>query len=104
MHIMRRRGWEIVGATGHAGGRCCAAAAAPLAAAPRCRLAPRCSLRPGRTADRKPEIYPPGRALTAEKYATTYNNYYEFSDSKDIWQAAQDLKQRPWSDQPGRRW
>jgi sulfoxide reductase catalytic subunit YedY len=41
--------------------------------------------------------YKPGRAITEEKYATTYNNYYEFDDSKDIWRAAQKLKQRPWS-------
>ena len=37
-----------------------------------------------------------GRELTAEKYATTYNNYYEFSDGKDLWESAQSLKQRPW--------
>ena len=41
--------------------------------------------------------YPPGRDLTPEKDATTYNNYYEFSESKNLWQAAQALKQRPWS-------
>jgi methionine sulfoxide reductase catalytic subunit len=37
------------------------------------------------------------RALTAEKVATTYNNYYEFSDDKNLWREAQALHQRPWS-------
>ncbi len=41
--------------------------------------------------------YDPGRAITAEKNAETYNNYYEFSEDKDLWRAAQSLKQRPWS-------
>ena len=41
--------------------------------------------------------YPAGRALTAEKAATTYNNYYEIATIKDIWQAAQAIPQRPWS-------
>jgi sulfoxide reductase catalytic subunit YedY len=39
----------------------------------------------------------PGRAVTEEKYATTYNNYYEFSDGKNLWRDAQALKQRPWT-------
>ena len=37
------------------------------------------------------------RALTAEKDATTYNNYYEFGTSKNIWRAAQALPVKPWS-------
>jgi methionine sulfoxide reductase catalytic subunit len=41
--------------------------------------------------------YPAGRPLTEEKYATTYNNYYEFSENKDLWRDAQALKQRPWT-------
>lgn len=40
--------------------------------------------------------YQAGRAITEEQYATTYNNYYEFDEDKNIWQAAQKLKQRPW--------
>ena len=36
------------------------------------------------------------RELTAEKEATTYNNYYEFGSSKNIWQKAQALPIRPW--------
>ena len=46
--------------------------------------------------ERNPK-YVAGRAITPEKYATTYNNYYEFSDGKDLWEAAQALKQRPWT-------
>ena len=41
--------------------------------------------------------YVAGRDITAEKYSTTYNNYYEFSDGKNLWQDAQVLKQRPWT-------
>ena len=41
--------------------------------------------------------YTSGRAITEEKYATTYNNYYEFGESKNIWGDAQNLKTRPWS-------
>lgn len=36
------------------------------------------------------------RPLTEEKYATTYNNFYEFGSQKDIAAAAQALKLRPW--------
>jgi methionine sulfoxide reductase catalytic subunit len=41
--------------------------------------------------------YDPGRALTAEKEATTYNNYYEFGLSKSVYDAAAALKVDPWS-------
>ena len=41
--------------------------------------------------------YEPGRAITDEKYSTTYNNYYEFTTDKDLWRDAQALKQRPWT-------
>lgn len=36
------------------------------------------------------------REITDEKLATTYNNYYEFGSSKNIWQKAQALPLRPW--------
>lgn len=42
-------------------------------------------------------LYPPGRPLTAERAATTYNNFYEFSEGKDLWRAAQKMPQSPWS-------
>jgi sulfoxide reductase catalytic subunit YedY len=41
--------------------------------------------------------FKPGRALTAEKVAETYNNFYEFSTDKDLWEMAKAFPQRPWS-------
>jgi len=35
--------------------------------------------------------------ITAEKLATTYNNYYEFGTDKSIWRDAQKLALRPWT-------
>ncbi|UYN96727.1 MAG: protein-methionine-sulfoxide reductase catalytic subunit MsrP [Enhydrobacter sp.] len=35
--------------------------------------------------------------VTAEKLATTYNNFYEFGGDKSIWRAAQKLPIRPWT-------
>lgn len=37
------------------------------------------------------------RPLTDEELATTYNNFYEFGSSKNIWREAQDLPIRPWT-------
>ena len=36
------------------------------------------------------------REITSERVATTYNNFYEFGSSKNVWQAAQRLAIRPW--------
>ncbi len=41
--------------------------------------------------------YPHVRAITAEREATTYNNFYEFGTDKGIHRAAQRLRQRPWT-------
>jgi sulfoxide reductase catalytic subunit YedY len=35
--------------------------------------------------------------MTAEKQATTYNNFYEFGTDKSIWRDAQKLEVRPWT-------
>ena len=35
--------------------------------------------------------------VTAERQATTYNNYYEFGTDKSIWREAQKLPLRPWT-------
>jgi len=91
MHIARRRGWEIpesrvtpeatmLNRRGlmAAAGALSIAGALPAHAAPNPKFAP-------------------GRALTDEKYATSYNNYYEFNDSKNVVAQAQALKQRPWT-------
>ncbi|WP_375594388.1 protein-methionine-sulfoxide reductase catalytic subunit MsrP [Algihabitans albus] len=37
------------------------------------------------------------REITEERLAITYNNFYEFGSSKNIWQRAQDLPIRPWT-------
>ncbi len=42
------------------------------------------------------EKYTVDRALTSEKDATTYNNFYEFGSHKQISKAAQRLETRPW--------
>jgi sulfoxide reductase catalytic subunit YedY len=39
----------------------------------------------------------PGRTLTPEEVASTYNNFYEFGSHKRIARAAQKLKIRPWT-------
>ena len=41
--------------------------------------------------------YTVDRALTVEKDATTYNNFYEFGTDKSIYRAAQKLNTSPWS-------
>ena len=47
-------------------------------------------------APRNPE-YKTDRPITAERIATGYNNYYEFTEVKDqVWKLAQDFKPRPW--------
>lgn len=51
---------------------------------------------PSEAAPRNP-AYQPGRALSAEHDAETYNNYYEFSTNKNLWQSAQALKMQPWT-------
>ena len=43
------------------------------------------------------EKYALDRPLTDAKYSTTYNNFYEYGTDKDIVQAAQQLKVRPWT-------
>ena len=41
--------------------------------------------------------FDPGRPLTPKKNVETYNNFYEFGLSKDIWRAAQKLPTEPWT-------
>jgi methionine sulfoxide reductase catalytic subunit len=111
MHIMRRRGWEIperlatpeglvrrrgalAGAAALTAGAVVARSAFAAADAPAGAAPGGGPL--GATGPRN-DKYVPGRAITEEKYATTYNNYYEVDDGKVLWQAAQKIKQRPWS-------
>lgn len=38
-----------------------------------------------------------GRPITEQKYASSYNNYYEFGGTKNIWPVAQKLPTDPWT-------
>jgi sulfoxide reductase catalytic subunit YedY len=109
MLIKRRRGWEIaerlatpeavvLGRRGLVAGALAAGLATPAAA--QWNLfgggkTKAVTLKP-LEAKRNPR-YVGGRDLTPEKDATTYNNYYEFSEDKDLWQAAQALPTSPWT-------
>lgn len=96
MRIRTRRGWEIPEArvTPEAavlGRRAALAAGAGLLAPPAAGQGP-----DPFAAMRNPR-FRPERAITPEREATTFNNYYEFGSHKNIWQAAQRLPQRPWT-------
>jgi sulfoxide reductase catalytic subunit YedY len=54
---------------------------------------PSAGLYPARHDDK----YTLDRPVTDPKYSTTYNNFYEYGTDKDIVQAAQQLKIRPWT-------
>ena len=118
MLIRRRRGWEIAEsrvtdeALAIAGRRklLAAAAAGGVALATRPARA-QWSLfglggKPAAPAEAQPlrpltaphnDRYQPGRAVTDAKWAESYNNYYEFSDDKDLADIAQSMKLDPWS-------
>ncbi len=42
-------------------------------------------------------LYKVKRAITKERLATTYTNFYEFGSSKNIWRRAAMLKTSPWN-------
>ncbi len=91
MHIVRRRGWELPERL---------VTPAALVLGRRTALSGIGALAVAATASAAPEVNPKyvaGRDLTPEKYAETYNNYYEFSESKNLWQSTQSMKQHPWS-------
>jgi sulfoxide reductase catalytic subunit YedY len=110
MLVRRRRGWEIaerlatpeavvLGRRAVVAGALAAGIATPAAA--QWNLfggggkAKAATLKP-LEAKRNPR-YDGGRPMTPEKDATTYNNFYEFSEDKDLWQAAQALPTAPWT-------
>src|SRR5690606_28932221 len=117
MLIRRRRGWEIPEAQATpetlflnrrrllksaAAGGLLLGSGALLAA---CDEAPAETAQGPAGEDPSARLYPVARnerysvdsPITDEKLATTYNNYYEFGTSKDIWQKAQALPVRPWT-------
>jgi methionine sulfoxide reductase catalytic subunit len=94
MHVRRRHGWELsehlVSPEALVLGRRAALAGAGSVAL----AAP--ALAQGAPEPARNPKYVAGRDITPEKYATTYNNYYEFSEGKNLWEAAQVMKPRPW--------
>jgi sulfoxide reductase catalytic subunit YedY len=109
MLIKRRRGWEMAerNATPEsvfldrrnlikaAGLGSVLAAAAPFAhalGADTPEADPSAGLYPAK----RNEAYTLDRPVTDARYSTTYNNFYEFGQDKDIAEEAQALKLRPW--------
>jgi sulfoxide reductase catalytic subunit YedY len=86
MLIKIKRGWEL---PDRAGG----ALLAEPAAAQRVDEDPSAKLYPVKQNPR----YILDRKVTEEKLVTTYNNFYEYGSQKEIAQAAQMLKIRPWT-------
>lgn len=107
MLIKRKRGWELGEnqATPEAAylqrrslvkamGLGAASLALPaLASAQERGKDPSATLYPARRNDK----YGVPTPMTAEKLATTYNNFYEFGTDKSIWREAQKLEVRPWT-------
>ena len=96
MRIRTRRGWEspemrVTPEAAVLGRRAAFAAGAGLLAAPAA------GQEPDPFAAMRNPRFRPERAITPEREATTFNNYYEFGSHKTIWQAAQRLPQRPWT-------
>ncbi|MDE2164895.1 MAG: protein-methionine-sulfoxide reductase catalytic subunit MsrP [Alphaproteobacteria bacterium] len=109
MWVKRKRGWEIperestpeavfhnrrallkaMGAMAAAGGAGALAAAAPAFAD----ADPSAGLYP---AKRDPK-YTLDRLVTPQKLSTTYNNFYEFTTNKDVYEYSDALKIRPWT-------
>jgi methionine sulfoxide reductase catalytic subunit len=108
MLIRVKRGWELPESAatdeavfrdrrrllkGLAAGPILASGLAGLPAWAAAETDPSAGLYPARRNDR----YLLDRPITAEKDATTYNNFYEFGFDKSIWERAQALKLRPWT-------
>ena len=49
------------------------------------------------TANPNPNFTDVGRPLTGRTLAATYNNFYEFGGTKNIWESAQSLPTNPWT-------
>ncbi len=100
MPILRRRGWEIpesqVTAESLMLNRRGVLAGAGALSIGGALVAPRAARAQAAALTRNP-TFEAGRDLTEEKFSTTYNNFYEFNDSKNLWKEAQAFKQRPWA-------
>ncbi len=94
MHIINRRGWELPDRAATPEhlvlGRRTLLAAAGLAGIG----LPGAAYAQGAPRNAK---YDPGREVTPERDATTYNNFYEFGTDKSISRAAQRLPVAPWT-------
>jgi sulfoxide reductase catalytic subunit YedY len=120
MHIIRKRGWELPESVATpepvfrarrqlvkalAAGPILAAVPGLLSACDDASQAPKGAARVAASDDPSAGLYPVTRNLryrvdrpeTAEKYATEYNNFYEFGSSKSISENAQKLIIRPWT-------
>ncbi|HEY4170665.1 MAG TPA: protein-methionine-sulfoxide reductase catalytic subunit MsrP, partial [Reyranella sp.] len=84
LHLRRREAVKAMGLGA-------VAIAAPVIATPGLALAD------GKYPAPRNDKYGKPEPITDEKLATTYNNFYEFSDDKDLWHAAQKLKISPWT-------
>jgi sulfoxide reductase catalytic subunit YedY len=108
MHVIRRRGWEIperLATPEHLfldrRALLAASGAVALSLAPGLAAAQRAADLPDPTKDLYPfkrnEKYVLDRPVTDEKININYNNFYEFSSSKNVARAAQGLVLRPWT-------
>ncbi len=111
MWVKRKRGWEIperestpeavfhnrrallkamgMGAMAAAGGAGALAAAAPAFADT--------DLSAGLYPAKRDPKYTLDRPVTPQKLSTTYNNFYEFTTNKDVYEYSDALKIRPWT-------
>ena len=94
MNVIKRRGWEIADRLITPESLAMSRRTALAGAAAAVLLPARHALAQG--APRNPK-YEAGRELTAERDATTYNNFYEFGTDKGIYRAAQRLNVSPWT-------
>ncbi|MCC6778245.1 MAG: protein-methionine-sulfoxide reductase catalytic subunit MsrP [Hyphomicrobiales bacterium] len=108
MHVIHRRGWELPERTATPEHLfwsrrtfMAATGAAAISLAPGVADAQRVSDLPDPTKDLYPlkrnDKYTLDRPVTDEKINLSYNNFYEFSTSKNLAKAAQALRLRPWT-------
>lgn len=97
MHIIRRKGWEIAESKATPESAWLGRRALMAAGGAASILAPALPALGQATVARRNDKYQPGRPLSAEEDATTYNNYYEFGMTKSVVRPARALVMSPWS-------